>query len=296
MSHFLSCNLLADLAFFAKASKILSELIANNNQPHIPLKIIPVKTRLLCATAAHSNLCFSAVGYQAMYSSASLSTNASIKTSNSSLISLSNERTFVRIRLQSNSKELSLDNRLEWEGLLITQLTNGNLEIDLKNWTIWTDDRGYLYFQPTPKALSAWLKVLFDRTRMANQDSEFLAAADGMIASADFLHYIMLRCNQVRKLAEPQINPWSEGGLNCSQAAELELIYGVVGVYDSLYMGKKYKVVAASKSLGEVFLEFDRTCRLLDLDPNSPAFHERAGLIAIVQSAIRDLGATQTKQ
>ncbi len=178
--------------------------------------------------------------------------------------------------------------------LLITQLANSNLEPDLANWIIWTDDREYLYFQPTPKALSNWLKMLFDRTCLEDKNSEFFAAPNSTTANDSLFRYIGSRCNQVQKLASIQINPWVQGELNCTEAAELELIYGIIQVYDALYMGIKYKIVAAGKSLGEKFLEFDRTCRLLDLDPNSPAFHERAGLIAIVRSAVRDLWASQT--
>jgi hypothetical protein len=173
--------------------------------------------------------------------------------------------------------------------LLVKQLVNGNLESDLANWIIWTDDRGHLYFQPTPKALSNWLKMLFDRTCLEDKNSEFFATPSITTANDSFFRYIGLRCNQVQKLASIQINPWIQGELNCTETAELELIYGIIQVHDALYVGANYKIVAAGKSLGEKFLEFDRTCRLLDLSPNSPAFHERAGLIAIVRSAIRDL-------
>ncbi len=289
MSVFLSCNVLADLALSAKASKILSELIVDNNQPQILLKITPIAMAQSHTFLTQKGLYFSIIIYQAIYNNASLSAKTSLELLNFGLTNAFNERTFVHNRLQSNSNELSLGNRTKWGELLITQLANSNLKTDLAGWTIWIDDRGYLYFQPTPKALSIWLKMLFDRTGMVDQDPRFFIST----ASEDLLHYIKLRCSQILKLAEPQINPWIQGELNCTQSAELELVYGIIQVYDSLYMGAKYKIVAAGKSLGEKFLEFDRTCRLLDLDPHSSAFHERASLIAIVRSAISDLLANQ---
>jgi hypothetical protein len=290
MSHILSCKLFADLALSAKTSKILSGLIVNYNQPQIISKTIPIATMTSQAFLAEQGLYVSSFIHQIMHSNSDPTINVYLKPLYFGSTNHEHERTFVHIRSQSNSKKPSLDNRSEWGKLLITQLANSNLETDLANWIIWTDDRGYLYFQPTPKGLSTWLKMLFDRTCMADQDSEFSLATN----SDSLLHYIELRCNQMWKLAEPQVSPWIQWELNCTQSAELELIYGIIQVYDSLYMGAKYKIVAAGKSLGEKFLEFDRTCRLLDLDPNSPAFHERAGLIAIVRSAVRDLLASPT--
>jgi hypothetical protein len=289
MSHILSYKLLADLALFAKTSKILSGLIVNNYQSQIVSKTIPIATMTSQIFLAKQGLYASSFICQIIHNNSDLTVNTCLKQLYFGSSNHEHERTFVRIRSQSNSNELSLDNRSEWGELLIAQLANSNLEIDLANWIIWSDDRGYLYFQPTPKALSTWLKMLFDRTCVADQDSGFSVTT----ASDDLLNYIELRCNQILKLAEPQINPWIQGELSCTQAAELELIYGIIQVYDSLYMGAKYKIVAAGKSLMEKFLEFDRHCRLLDLEPHSPAFHERAGLIAIVRSAVSDLWANQ---
>ncbi len=289
MSYISSYKLFADLALSAKTSKILSGLIIDYYQSQIVSKTILVTTMTSKAFLAEQGLYVSSIVYQIIHSNSDSTANVSLKSLGFEFTNTKPERTFVHIRSQSNRKELSLDNRSEWGESLITQLANSNLETDLANWIIWTDYRGYLYFQPTPKALSTWLKMLFDRTCMADQDSEFSLATN----SDSLLHYIELRCNQMWKLAEPQVSPWIQGELNCTQTAELELIYGIIQVYDSLYMGAKYKIVAAGKSLGEKFLEFDRTCRLLDLDPNSPAFHERAGLIAIVRSAVRDLLAHQ---
>jgi hypothetical protein len=285
MSHFLSCNVLANLALSAKARKILSGLIVDGNQPQMLLKDIPITIASSHVFIAQKGLYFSTIIHQLTCNDSDWHTNASLKTPISGFVNTSSERTVVHIRSQSNSNELSLVNRTEWGELLITQLANSNLENDLANWIIWTDDRGYLYFQPTIKTLSAWLKMLFDRSGLVAQDPGFSIST----ANDDLSHYIRLRCNQILKLAEPQINPWIQKKLNCTQTAELELIYGIIQVYDSLYMGAKYKIVAAGKSLVEKFLEFDRTCRLLDLDPHSPAFHERAGLIVIVRSAARDL-------
>jgi hypothetical protein len=289
MSHISSYKLLADLALFAKTSKILSGLIVNNYQSQIVSKTIPIATVASQLFLAEQGLYVSSFIHQIIHNNSDPTVNAYLKPLYFSSTNYEYERTFVHIRTQSNSKELSLENRSEWGELLIAQLANSNLEIDLANWIIWTDDRGYLYFQPTSKALSVWLKMLFDRTYMADQDSGFSVTT----ANDDLLKYIKLRCNQMLKLAEPQINPWIQGELNCTQAAELELIYGIIQVYDSLYMGAKYRIAAAGKSLVENFLEFDRTCRLLDLDPHSPEFHERAGLIVLVRSAVRDLWANQ---
>jgi hypothetical protein len=290
MSHISSHELFADLALSAKTSKILSGLVVNYHQSQIVSKTIPIATMASEIFLAQQGLYVSSFIHQIIRSNSDSERNASLKPLYFEFTNNECERTFVHTRSQSNSKELSLDNRAEWGELLIAQLANSNLEIDLANWIVWTDNRGYLYFQPTPKALSTWLKMLFDRTYMADQDSEFSLAT----TNDDLLDYIKLRCNQVQKLTDPQINPWIQGALNCTQTAELELIYGIIQVYDSLYMGAKYKIVAAGKFLAENFLEFDRTCRLLDLDPHSPEFHGRAGLIVLVRSAVRDLLTSPT--
>jgi hypothetical protein len=291
MSYISPYKLLTDLALSTKIDKILSGLIANYHQSQIIPEDIPTATMTPYIFLAEQGLYVSSFIHQVIHSNSNLTVNASLKPLNFSVINNEYKRTFVRIRSHSNSKKISLDNRQEWGKLLIAQLTDSNSITDLADWSMWTDDRGYLYFQPTAKALSNWLKILFDHACMANQDSEFSAAA----ASDGLLNYIKLRCSQMRKLADPQINPWIQDELNYTQAAELELIYGIIQVYDSLYMGAKYQIAAAGKSLGEKFLEFDRTCRLLDLDSDSPAFHERAGLIVIVRSAISDLLASQNK-
>jgi hypothetical protein len=285
MSHISSYKFFADLALSAKASKILSGLIINYHQSQIINKTIPITTMASQAFLVQQGLYVSSFIHQIIHSNSDLIVKAYLKPLDFGSTNNEYERTFVRIRSQSNSKKLSLGNRSEWGELLIAQLANSNLEIDLAKWIIWTDDRGYLYFQPTPKALSNWLKILFDRTDAADLDSGLSVTTP----SDSLLYYIKLRCNQMLKLARPQINPWIQGELSCTQTAELELIYGIIQVYDSLSMGAKYKIVAAGKSLVENFLEFDRTCRLLDLDPHSPEFHERAGLIVLVRSAITDL-------
>jgi hypothetical protein len=300
MSYTSSYNLLADLALSAKASKILSGLIINYPQSQIIPKTIPMATMASSAFLARQGLYLSVFIHQIIYSNSNLNTSISLESSDFSFTTGKYERTFVHILSQLNSKSISLDNRLEWGELLITQLTKGNAETDLENWIIWTDDRGYLYFQPTYKALSNWLKMLFLR-RATTQNSDFLSTSDNRLATVkrsypdgnDLLCYIELRCSGMQKLVGIQINPWVQGELNCTTATELELIYGIIEVYDSLYMGAKYQIVAAGKSLAEKFLEFDCTCRLLDLNPNSPEFHEWAGLIAVVRSAVRDLLAHQ---
>jgi hypothetical protein len=288
MLYVSSYNLLADLAISTKVRKILFGLIANGIQLKKSQKSIPITALESNAFLTQQGLYVSTIVHQVIQLSSYLSVNPPLKASVFNLSSLPNEQTFVCIRSQSNSKELLLGNMLEIGELLLTQLTNSSTANDLANWNIWTDDRGYLYFQPTPEALSIWLKMLFTRA-MAEQAPGFHLTESHTTTCNNCLYYVELRCNQRQKLANIQINPWLQGELSCTKTAELELIFGLIEVYDSLYVGAKYKIVATGKSLVEKFLEFDRTCRLLDLNPNSPEFHERAGLIAIVRSAVRDL-------
>ncbi len=294
MSHILLYKLLADLALFARTSKILSRLIVNYYQSQTFTETIPIVVAPSPNFLAQKGLYVSTFIHQIIHNNSYLTVKYSLEQLDFGFSNNEYKRTFVHIQPQSNSIDSSIENMSEWGDLLILQLTNSNLKNDLIDWIIRTDDRGYLYFQPTIKALSNWLKMLFDRACAPEQNFAFSVIPDSTTASNDLLHYIKLRCSQIWKLAELQVNPWLQGELNCTHAVELELIYGIIQVYDSLYMGVNYKIVAAGKSLGEKFLEFDRTCRLLDLDPNSPAFHERAGLIAIVRSAISDLLAYQT--
>jgi hypothetical protein len=293
MLHVSSYNLLADLAISTKVRKILLGLIANDIQLKKSQKFIPITALKPRTFLTQQGLYASTIIHQVIHLNPYLSVNSLLKAPAFNLPSLPNEQPSVCIRSQSNSKELLLGNMLKAGELLLTQLTNGSPANDLANWNIWTDDRGYLYFQPTPAALSIWLKMLFTRA-MAEQNSGFPIAEGNATTSNNCLYCIELRCNKIQKLANIQINPWLQGELSCTKTAELELIFGIIEVYDSLSMGAKYKIVAAGKSLVEKFLEFDRTCRLLDLNPSSPEFHERAGLIAIVRSAVRDLLAILT--
>lgn len=288
MLYVSSYGLLADLAISTKVRQLLFGLIVNDTQSQKSQESIPLTVLRSHIFLAQQGLYVSTVIYQVIHLNSCLGVNFPLKAPVFDLLNSSNEQPSVCIGSQSNNEELLLDNMLEAGKLLLTQLTNNSSANDLANWNIWTDDRGYLYFQPTPETLSIWLKMLFTRA-MAEQDpGGFLIQSQGT-TSDGCLHYVVMRCSQVQKLTNIQINPWLQGELSCTKTAELELIHGFIEVYDSLYMGTKYKIVAAGKSLVERFLEFDRTCRLLDLNPNSPEFHERAGLIVVVRSAVRDL-------
>ncbi len=200
-----------------------------------------------------------------------------------------NERPFVRIHQQLNNHELLLANVQDLSESLLRQITNTDQNHDVVRWMCWTNQQGYLYFQPTPSALSTWLKMLFGRALTINQDRLPVALAE---ASSGW-SYIERRCCQMSKLVTTEIKPWEQAELACATIAELELIYGLIEVYDALHDKAHYKILAAGKSLVEKFLEFDRTCRLLDLAPNSPEFQARAGLIEIVRSAARELLAKE---
>jgi hypothetical protein len=297
MSRILPYKLLADLALSSKTSKIISELITNYYQSQMVFKDIPMTIMASPAFLAQQGLYVSSLIHQIIHSNFNSTVNISLKSFNFGFADNENERTFIHFRSQSNSNKISLDNRQEWSNLLIAQLTDSNSETDLADWNIWTDNQGYLYFQPTNKALSNWLKILFMRTAI-QQSPNFLTIPDGSTVVDNLFYYIKLRCNQMQKLAgslnKAPVTPWIQGEFHCHQTAELELIHSIIQVYDSLYMGAKHQIVAAGKSLVENFLEFDRTCRLLDLPVNSPEFHERAGLIAIVRSAVEDLLAQAT--
>lgn len=294
MPHILSCNLLTNLALSITVHKILSELIINSNQSQMLSKPIVITTVASRVFVSQQGLYRSNIIFQMLSKNFHSSINPSPETSGYGFISIEHERTFIRIQQQLNSKESLLDNVQKIGELLLTQLAKNSQEFDLAAWHIWIGDRGYLYFQPTYETLSTWLKMLFSHTA-TDQNSSLLVDFCMTTTSSSSLHYIKLRCNQMQKLASIQINPWAQGKLSCTTTVELELIYGIIGVYDSLYMGVKYKIVAASKFLVERFLEFDRTCRLLDLPVNSPEFQERAGLIAIVRSTVEGLLASQGK-
>jgi hypothetical protein len=295
MAHILSCNLLTDLALSIKAHQILLELIMNGNQSQMLSESISIITTASHLFVYQQGLYRSAIVFQVLYNNFHSSINSSPETSGYGFIGVEHERPFIQIHPQLNSKESLLANVQKNGELLLAQLAKNNQEFDLAAWHIWIDDRGYLYFQPTHETLSMWLKMLFSHIN-ADRNSDLLVDSGMTTTSNNSLHYIKLRCNQMQKLVSMPINPWAQGQLSCATIAELELIYGIIGVYDSLHMGAKYKIVAASKSLVERFLEFDRTCRLLDLPTNSPEFQERAGLIAIVRSAVEDLLASQNPE
>jgi hypothetical protein len=289
MSHNLFNHLLANIALSAQPSKALYRLIINYYPSQFTAKSIPITIMAPQKFLAQQGLYVSSLICQIVHSSSEITVNDVLQSPDFSWMNSQSEQIFDYINSPQSNHQSLLNNSLEWGGTPAAQLAVSNLETDLTNWIVWVDSRGYLYFQPTAQLLKIWLKMLFDRAFLADQNVVFSAVSDSTAAHANFLQYIELRCVQVQKLVKLRLDPWQGEGLNCTQVAELELIYGIMLVYDSLYMGAKYKILAAGKSLGEKFLEFDRTCRLLDLDPNSPEFHERAGLVVLSRSAIRDL-------
>jgi hypothetical protein len=292
-SHISSCNCLADLAISAKASKILSGLIIEHDQLQMSPKSIHITMLPSHVFLEQQGLYVSAILSKVIHSNFSVSTSSPPTTPSFDYAEKISESLFEPAKTPQNSSEISLNNLQKWVDLLLSQLANSNQEFDLSAWNIWPDERGYLYFQPTPETLITWLKMLFLRATQEDRDSlgflEHHAIIGGINVSNDCLYYIDRRCRQMQKLVGIDINPWKQHDLGFTTTVELELIYGIIEVYDSLYGGAKYKIVTASKSLVERFLEFDRTCRLLDLASNSPEFQARAGLIAIVRSTVCDL-------
>ncbi len=292
-SHVSSCNFLADVAMSVKASKILSGLIIEYDQLQMSPKFIHITVLPSHIFLAQQGLYVSAVLSKIIHSNSSTSTSSSPTTPSFDCAKKTSKSLPEPAIMSWNSSEASLKNLQEWVNLLLRQLAKSNQELDLSAWNIWIDERGYLYFQPTPETLITWLKTLFLRATKEYRDSlcplEHHAIIGDTSVINDCLHYIDRRCRQMQKLVSIDINPWKQHDLDFTTTVELELIYGIIEVYDSLYGGAKYKIVAASKLLVERFLEFDRACRLLDLASNSPEFQARAGLIAIVRSTVCDL-------
>jgi hypothetical protein len=227
----------------------------------------------------------SAVVNQIMYYNPCSDQSLLLEAPDFGFIKKQNERPFVRIHKSLDNTELLLANEQELGELLLVQIANISQDANVVRWMCWTNQQGYLYFQPTASALSIWLKALFGRALKINQEYPPVTLTETLSG----LSYIERRCRQMRNLATTEINPWNQDSLACETIAELELIYGLIEVYDALYDNAHYKILAAGKSLVEKFLEFDRTCRLSDLAPDSPEFQARAGLIEIVRSAAREL-------
>jgi hypothetical protein len=233
---------------------------------------------------AQQGLYASNVTNQMMYYNSCFDQSLLLETSGFGFIKNKNERPFVRVYEPLDNTELLLANVQGLAELLLIQIANSEQNPDVVRWMCWTNEQGYLYFQPTASALSAWLKMLFVQILSINQEQTLVLAAE-----TSCLSYVERRCCQMRKLVTTEINPWVQADLACETIAELELIYGLIEVYDALYDNAHHKKLAAGKSLVEKFLEFDRTCRLSDLAPDSPEFQARAGLIEIVRSAAREL-------
>jgi hypothetical protein len=229
----------------------------------------------------------SAVANQIMYYNPCSDKNPLLEAPSFRFVKNQSERPFVRIYEPLENTELLLANVLELGNSLLMQIANIDQNANVVRWTCWTNHQGHLYFQPTASALRAWLKMLFKRNLEINQEHSEIPLAEASCLSC--LSYIEQRCCQMRKLVPTEIKPWEQDVVAGETIAELELIYGLIEVYDALCDNAHYKILAASKSLVEKFLEFDRTCRLSDLAPGSPELQARVGLIEIVRSAAREL-------
>jgi hypothetical protein len=198
----------------------------------------------------------------------------------STVIEESKERTFVRFTNEFDDVDLNLQNTNIAAKFLLQEIAE--VPIAGISWPGlgWLDDRGYYCFQPTDNALALWLKFLWGRS----------PASPPLLPRADAsLIYVEQRCEQLLNLASITINPWADGSLAVVTRQEKALIWGLMEVYDALVQNRLHLVRAAARCLMERFLEFDRHCRLLDLDPNSAELSARAGLIVLVQRAVVEL-------
>jgi hypothetical protein len=309
MSHISYCNLSVNLAMSTAINEVLVLAVSSQISECISTKSIPLKRLTARLFLARQGLYVSAVANKISDCDLYLSKDTYLKASNPGFIKNQNEQPFVHINEQINGIELSLENmqkdHMQKRGeILLAQIANADQNHDATAWMCWTNNQGYLYFQPTTATLIAWLKMLFDRSvsLLCQNRFEYKSLAPEAIESlagwhgSSCLDYLEQRCHQLGKLAGTEIAPWTEQGLVCATTMELELIYELIAVYDALCDNKHYKIVAAGKSLVEKFLEFDRTCRLLDLVPGSSEFQARAGLIVIVRSAARELLASDETQ
>jgi hypothetical protein len=233
---------------------------------------------------------YESVSQQGFYSSPSMSwlyvlityyqDETAFLSMNSSLLDEEKERTFVRFDGEFDSTNPEAEKNIIAAHLLLRKISE--IPITGTAWPGigWLDPRGYWCFRPTDEALALWLQFLWARVLVFPL----------LLPSVDpSLVYVAQRCGQLLNLARIEVNPWAGGCLVVHSAPEKALIWGLVAVYDALVGERIHLVRAAAKSLIERFLEFDRHCRLLDLDPNSAELSARAGLIVLVQRAAVEL-------
>jgi hypothetical protein len=197
------------------------------------------------------------------------------------------ERTFVHSNKEINPVADDFKNISEIGNLILEKLSTNPTESYYSPWIAWTSNRGCWHFRPTDTAMAHWLQCLWSR-----QLPPFLATPD------DGLAYIEQRCTQLLKLVVMDItkrSPWLAENLAVATSSEKDLVYALMGVYDALATTANHRIAAAAKSLVEKFLEFDRYCRLLDLPTDGEEFLARAGLILLVQRAIRELSEAISK-
>ncbi len=169
---------------------------------------------------------------------------------------------------------------------LLKQLTTASQTEPTAQWQGVVNDQGYLYLQPTTKAIAAWLNHLLN-IKNSEINGEFLTKTAASIT----LQYSYTRCTQLLDLfplAPLTCQEITTNNLATTPPIKLELIGAIADIWDHLVARPEnhQRIPALSRQLVAKFLEVEKNC-CFGHQKNQSTTNLDYGLLTIVQMTIK---------
>jgi hypothetical protein len=156
---------------------------------------------------------------------------------------------------------------------IVFQLINHEINLDclvfnlslgvVEQWTIYADERGCLYFEPTSAHQVSRLKSLYDRSL---QDDQLLLLQDSYSASELSWWYVGDRCQQLSQQLGIEVREIDEILLGLVESEDDRvrfLLQAIVDVWDGLAQQGTRRRTAICRQLVERFLDWERSTPLV---------------------------------
>jgi hypothetical protein len=151
---------------------------------------------------------------------------------------------------------------------IVYQLINHKIAVDrlvcnlalqvTKQWTIRTDERGYLFFEPTSAYQVAKLKWLYSRSLRSDR---MLLLQDSYSVSELSWWYVGDRCQQLNQQLGIDVREIDEILLGLVESEDDRvrfLLHGVVDIWDGLALKRMGRKTAIGRQWVERFLDWER--------------------------------------
>jgi hypothetical protein len=178
---------------------------------------------------------------------------------------------------------------------LLEQLVTRFPDQSIAQWRGTVNDQGYLYLQPSGKAIALWLHAVGQSQELADPSHPMTPLTSSSIA----LQYIYMRCGQLRRLGPADALVPLDLDLTALNPEVMELIGALLDVWDVMAGNPpgaesdrlalpSHQMRSSSQGLVEKFLEFEKNC-CLAASKNTASLQLSGALIAIVSMTVRQI-------